>query len=79
MKAKLCKWGNSLALRLPKSLTDELCLVEDSLVECEIQAGQLVIRPLQPGYTLADLVSQIDEKNRHAEVDWGPARGAEFS
>lgn len=78
MKAKVARWGNSLAIRLPKTMTEELGLLEESQVECEIQAGRLIVRPIPASYTLDELVSQIDENNRHSETDWGPSQGAEF-
>jgi len=76
--AKIAKWGNSLALGLPKSLTSELGLAEDALVEIEVRGGELVIKPVPKSYSLTELVAQISEENRHDELDWGPAQGAEI-
>ncbi len=79
MKAKVARWGNSLALRLPKNLTEELGILEETVVECEIQSGALVVKPIPASYSLDDLVSQINENNRHQETDWGPSQGAELA
>lgn len=78
MKAKVARWGNSLALRLPKSLTSELGLREDSLVEIHIVDGQIVVKSASQVSSLEELVAGITPDNRHQEMDWGPAQGAEF-
>ena len=79
MKTRVARWGNSLALRLPKSLSSELGWIEDSLVEFEINQGKLVIKRTLEEPTLEELVAGITPENRHPETDWGPAVGAEFS
>jgi len=79
MKAKVARWGNSLALRLPKSLTSELGIGEDSQVELTIIDGQLVMKSAPHIPTLEELVAGITPENRHEEMDWGPAVGSEFS
>lgn len=78
MKAKIARWGNSLALRLPKTLIAELGLGEDSIVEFAVVDGQLVVRPTAHVPTLEELVAGITPENRHQEIDWGPAQGTEF-
>lgn len=78
MKAKVARWGNRLALRLPKSLTSELGLREDSLVEIHIVDGQIVVKSASQVSSLEELVAGISPDNRHQEMDWGPAQGAEF-
>lgn len=75
--AKIAKWGNSLALRLPKALASELGWGEDVRVELEVRGGELVVKPLPKVYSLEELVAQITDENRHGELDWGSPRGAE--
>lgn len=79
MKAKVARWGNSLALRLPKNLTSALGIQEDSLVEIQVVGGQMLVKTVDQVPTLEELVAGITEENRHEETDWGTARGAEFS
>ena len=79
MRVKVAKWGNSLALRLPKGLTSELGLVEDGTVELGIHDGQLYVKPVPKAYSLDDLLAQMTEENLHGELDWGSSVGAEFS
>ena len=78
MQARLQKWGNSLALRIPKLLADEVGLTENSAVELSLRDNELVIAPVvKTGFTLADLLAQVTDANLHREVDTGPAVGGE--
>ena len=78
MKSRVQKWGNSLALRIPKSFAAEVGLEADSSVELSLEEGRLVVSPiLGPEVTLAQLLAHITEDNLHAELDAGPALGSE--
>jgi antitoxin MazE len=77
MTTQIAKWGNSLGLRLPKSVTQEARLDEGDKVDVSVRNGAIVIRPTRPAYSLDDLVSRITAKNRHDESDWGAPRGGE--
>ena len=77
MTTQIAKWGNSLGVRLPKSVAQEARLDEGDHVDVSVRDGEVVIRPARPSYTLADLVSRITPKNRHDETDWGPRAGRE--
>jgi antitoxin MazE len=78
VKARIQKWGNSLALRIPKSFAQEVGLNQDGLVELSLVNGQLIVSPLsEPPVTLEDLLAGITAENIHKEVDTGPAVGKE--
>jgi antitoxin MazE len=78
MKAVLQKWGNSLALRIPRTVAAEIAVGEGHSVDLQVNKGRLVVAPLaKKRYELADLVSQISAKNRHEEMGSGKPRGAE--
>ncbi len=78
METRVQKWGNSLGLRIPKPLAEEVGLHHNSAVELSLQDGKLVISPLvKPSYSLDGLLSQVNEENLHYEVDTGPATGGE--
>lgn len=78
MFARVSKWGNSRALRIPKDLALDLGLDYDSRVELRAIDGHLHVVPChEPRYTLEDLVAQITPENRHEEWDTGPALGRE--
>ena len=82
MKVKIAKWGNSLAVRLPKRLADELNLAPGKTVDLEKQGSKLTIEPSEPKipyYRLEDLLAQIKPGDEPPElVDWGPDVGAEI-
>ena len=74
---QLSKWGNSLGLRLPKSIAREARLGEGDIVAVSVDKGAIVIRPSRPRYSLDELVGRITAKNRHRESDWGRPVGDE--
>jgi antitoxin MazE len=78
MKTRVQKWGNSLALRIPKPFATEIGLERNSPVEISLVDGQLVIVPaVEPAWTLEQLLAQITEDNLHGEIETGPAVGQE--
>ena len=66
VQTRVKQWGNSLGIRLPKTLTVELGLCDDKPVELTIEHGALVIRPEHK--TLDQLVRTIDPGNTHDTV-----------
>lgn len=74
---QLSKWGNSLGLRLPKSVAREVHLDEGDTVQVSVDNGAIVIRPSRRRYSLDELVRRITPKNRHDESDWGGPLGKE--
>ncbi len=77
MKTKVQKWGNSLALRIPKSFAAETALEPDSEVDLSLIEGRLVITPVKATYSLERLLEGVTEENVHAEVDTGASVGHE--
>jgi antitoxin MazE len=78
MKTRVQKWGNSLALRIPKSFAAEAGLGEGAPVELSVVDGTLVIRPLpQEPLTLEELLRGVTDQNLHGEWDTGPVVGRE--
>lgn len=77
MKSRVQKWGNSLAVRIPKSFAQEAHLSANAAVELTVADGALTVRPIVESPTLADLVRGITDANRHDEWDTGPAVGRE--
>ena len=74
MTTQIAKWGNSLGLRLPRSVALEAQVDEGDKVELSVKNGAIVIRPSRRTYSLRALVARVTPKNRHAEADWaGPA------
>ncbi|QQO21642.1 AbrB/MazE/SpoVT family DNA-binding domain-containing protein [Bradyrhizobium diazoefficiens] len=82
MKVAFQKWGNSLALRVPKAFADEIGARDGRAAEMTVNNGKLVIEIALPKrrkrrYALDELVAGITPDNRHDEIDWGPAVGNE--
>ncbi|WP_076792830.1 AbrB/MazE/SpoVT family DNA-binding domain-containing protein [Chlorobium sp. KB01] len=78
MITKVQKWGNSLALRIPKALALGTQLENDSFVELTVVDGQLIVKPVvTPGWSLEALLAGINDGNLHHEVDTGEAIGNE--
>lgn len=78
MKTRIQKWGNSLALRIPKSFATEANLSEESVVNVSVVKGNLVVACVaKRKITLEKLLAGITEENLHGEVLSGPAVGAE--
>jgi antitoxin MazE len=78
MLTKVQKWGNSLALRIPKIWALEARLENNSEVEISLVEGKLVITPvLTVREELAHLLSGVTEENLHNECDTGDAAGKE--
>lgn len=78
MKTRVQKWGNSLALRIPKSFAVEVGLVADAAVELSLVEGTLVVNPImQQPITLDELLSNVTDENIPGEWNTGPAVGKE--
>ena len=77
MSTQIARWGNSLGLRLPKSVVIEAQLGAGDRVEVSVSDGAIVVRPTRPAYSLDELVARITPRNRHAETDWRAPVGGE--
>lgn len=78
MKTRVQKWGNSLALRIPKSFAAEAGLRENAPVAISLADGNLIVQPLPPEPpTLDELLRGVTDENLHGEWDTGPAVGRE--
>jgi len=78
METRVQRWGNSLALRIPKLLADEAGLKHNSPVQLILRDKQLVVVPMvKAAYSLDALLAQVTDENLHREVDTGPAVGSE--
>ncbi|HLX60288.1 MAG TPA: AbrB/MazE/SpoVT family DNA-binding domain-containing protein [Planctomycetota bacterium] len=81
MQTRVQKWGNSLAVRIPKSFLDQSKLKRNSLIDMSFERGKIVILPARKKkrkYTLAELVKGITKENRHEEIGFGPPAGKEI-
>jgi antitoxin MazE len=72
------KWGNSLAVRIPIAVAQDLGLSENSTVQITSDGAVATIKPKKGDkVSLKELVARITPDNRHQEVDWGESVGKE--
>ena len=79
MQTKIKKWGNSLALRIPKSFALNANLRQDELVDITIDKERIIITPIgEKEYSLDELLEGVSEDNLHGEFDTGVPVGKEI-
>ena len=77
MKTKVARWGNSLALRIPRKIASSHQLDEGSDIEIIEDQGDIRIRPVARKVSLDDLLKGITDENLHGEIDTGTVQGKE--
>ena len=79
MQTKIKKWGNSLALRIPKSFALNAKLRQNELVDLSIDKDKIIITPIgEKEYSLDELLEGVSESNLHGEFDTGVPVGKEI-
>ena len=79
MRTRVQKWGNSLAVRIPKSFAAEAGLRENSAVDLSVSEGRLVVQPsAEEPLSLDALLRGVTDENLHGEWDTGPSVGREI-
>ncbi|MHB1306102.1 MAG: AbrB/MazE/SpoVT family DNA-binding domain-containing protein [Limisphaerales bacterium] len=78
MMTSIQRWGNSLAIRIPRAFAAETRLRDGSQVELSLKGGALVVRPVRRSkLVLSDLLEKVTPSNRHDEVSTGDSVGQE--
>jgi antitoxin MazE len=77
MRLQIARWGNSLALRLPRHVAREANLSEGAPVEVEARDGSIVVTPVRKKFKLAELLAAMPPEARTGEYDWGKPQGEE--
>ncbi|HEY5533356.1 MAG TPA: AbrB/MazE/SpoVT family DNA-binding domain-containing protein [Ignavibacteria bacterium] len=79
MTTKIQKWGNSLAIRIPKSFAVAVKIKEGSDVNLKIEENKLVIyKKKNRNLKLEEFLSKVSDKNIHKEFSYGKPRGKEL-
>ncbi|MDA1107950.1 MAG: AbrB/MazE/SpoVT family DNA-binding domain-containing protein [Proteobacteria bacterium] len=78
MKTKAQKWGNSLAVRVPKGIVEQSGIREGDALNIEVADESIVLMPQRRGYRLENLLKDIRKDNLHDEADFGAPRGREM-
>jgi len=78
MRTTVQKWGNSLAVRIPVSLSRETGINDGSSIDISVDdSGTIIIKPTTKKYVLSDLLKKINSSNLHDEVQTGDPIGNE--
>lgn len=76
MLTTVSKWGNSLALRLPRHIAESVRLTDGQTVEVEVADETIVVRPARKRFKLSELLADYPQERR-TEIDWGKPEGDE--
>ena len=78
MRVQVQKWGNSLALRIPKPFAEDTEVQEGTIVDLSVAEGKLVVAPVRKKKaTLKQMLAKVHRSNLHGEIHSGPAVGQE--
>ncbi len=77
MLARLSKWGNSLGLRLPKSLAQQIGVTAGQMVSVTAEGDRLIVRAASPRWALEDLLVNMTPDAMSEAFDWGDDLGLE--
>ncbi|MCM1982415.1 AbrB/MazE/SpoVT family DNA-binding domain-containing protein [Lyngbya confervoides] len=78
MKSQVSKWGNSLAVRIPKHIVEALQLQANDAIAFTVEDGKAILEPIPalPELSLEELLEQVTDEPE-PEVDWGEPVGQE--
>ena len=77
MRAKAQRWGNSLAVRIPKAIADQAGVREKDEFDIEVVANVIRLKPRSRDTSLEQLIAAITPENLHGEEDFGRPQGRE--
>lgn len=78
MQSRVVRWGNSLAIRIPRSVASEAHLEEDVRVEVRVEDNAMVVRRADDTRVeIAGLLRKVTKSNLHGEVSTGRRKGRE--
>ena len=78
MKATIQKWGNSLAIRIPKNITKDIGVSEGSNIDIMVENGNIVLSPGKKEFSLKEILKNITIENIHSEISTGDQTGGEI-
>ncbi|HEY7354220.1 MAG TPA: AbrB/MazE/SpoVT family DNA-binding domain-containing protein [Terriglobales bacterium] len=77
--SQIVKWGNSLAVRIPKPVAQQSGFAEGDNIVIEADGGEIKLRRREGVPSLKELISRITPENRHGETLSGPEVGKEIA
>ena len=79
MMTRVQKWGNSLGVRLPKFVAQQIHIVKGTAGDIGVRNDEIIVRPApKKRFSLKDLVAAIKPENLHSEVPSGHRVGKEL-
>lgn len=78
MEIQIKKWGNSLGIRIPQAIANQINIKEGSKINLVLNKNKIELIPTISEYRLDDLIALINESNIHNEISTGEARGNEI-
>jgi antitoxin MazE len=83
MKTRIQKWGNSLAVRIPKELADSLDFTSGTVVRFAQSGKNIEIERVNESfqkkeYSLNQLLKGMSPEHVHPETGWGIPEGKEL-
>jgi antitoxin MazE len=72
------KWGNSLAIRIPKNIAEQVNLKPGASIVIAIIDNNIVITPKRQQYSLEELLEGASPEDFDGEYDWGEPVGEEI-
>ncbi len=77
MRVKAQRWGNSIAVRIPKAVAEAASVKEQDEMDIEVRDGVIQLRPRAQEPGLDELLLGITPENLHSEMDFGRPEGRE--
>jgi antitoxin MazE len=77
MVTTIQRWGNSLAVRIPKAFASQAAIEENSEIEISVEGNRIVVAPARKEWSLDKLLRAITRSNVHRQVEWGESVGKE--
>jgi len=77
MRTTLKKWGNSQAIRIPKTIIEKARIKENDQVELNVVSGTIVIQPIKKHKTLKERIKDYNGDYRCSEWESGQSVGKE--
>jgi antitoxin MazE len=79
MRVRVQKWGNSLAVRIPKPLAEDAEVKQGTVLSLAVSEGKVVATPIATRkWSLKQLLARVNKRNLHAEADFGRPVGREI-
>ena len=77
MQVQVSKWGNSLGVRVPKTIAARVGLTEGARVDIDADGQTIVISVNRPVFDLDELLEGMTPEAMHDAFDWGEDLGRE--